>query len=1586
MNTNNYFYLGFNLDGDLKDGCSLDAHGNLQFMDAERELENLLQDALLPKEQFEKKVQALQQKHIPLGHTVSFDSDAHKLAALFNVKQIFFGLDEKSKFQLAQHLRTVSALFDSKVKKKTETADELSYLSQKQAQKLLWLQEKAELFINTQLELEALADKQLKEALEPLLSIDPGIAHWIILLHKGSHPQAVPHALNLLKLITSDKSSKAGHFFQKILRVLVESERKGTPVPDLLHLIEKMAASSSSPIGNVLEWFVFLSNKLKITELEKCFDFDQELFLQIVSVPFTEESSFAALLYRTYLSNTPFVDSHLKEILLLPVSISSKILEKASSGSEIERDRARILLGFTGIGPDAFLQLVRLINTVPEAWLNKALEAFSLKPDLALELLRRCKDPKSLTLKTMSSIAESPGASSVMDALKPTAEKSIWHDWEIKVKLEWAEKNLEKDNPELYKKYTAWSEKLFSKNKWPYRNTLYAALQFLMDKPDLADPFFMLTDQEGPLVPRAINLVSSMQVINLTEDWQINLMHTCMRRESNKNAHIAALFLVSDVEDKELCSDTFALWERHPDFMATIINRLDFNQFTHTQELISAFTLLYKKRHEVEEDMFQWTNLFGALHSSDKLDFLPFIKLYQSNPELGRTLLSLMHRHPNLLVQLTKTLSSEPIPPFYQELIKLNERYRASPKDRLFFIENLLRLVEKGADHAALQILSMANQGEFRLAHILLDSAVSGYLSTVSRLLPIQSSHEPLREILLARIEKQPIEMTDKLLQLYDRNHPFSRFICSEVVHGKKELSGNKNVLEFALSASTDALDRALRVFNERKTSPEDLFLKNVILLGNLSLFEKWNLISTPLKEKLMPIKSTTKEGQLLIEQLIDIYMILKKKKPPKHPSWVMGFSLRAAEWHDTKKGTELLGKVIFLISRDQPLPEQIMSQKSLETAFDSVFKKEVDDKIDKYQLGKKDSFNFASATDKQFALETKLSIEAAALLLPCQGCLNWAMSSLLQHPQSGVLKKTESFQGQLRDVLGELENNAPLRAALLAIKKPPEGSPMIPLIRLTCGLKDDEPVTDLLTQRTVLSAMMTRLRQRKVGSCFATGLAIDIQKNNIPRLFKDLTELIEKGNLTRNVEGMEVVIPFLPYKDPNVAKVIVEHPLLRAWEYTIANMDSRRKELGDFLVKAITSQKGSLFSLWNKTLRNNEELELSKELLEEIGRHIEAQFTYLFDPTVPLQLEKTERTVDDISGFGGWVLFDQAGQEDVNLWHRLDSPAKLSQRIISLLHELAQTSSGDKKELVHRLLRRCEKHDSLLRTILQSVTGDFHQRSLVSLEEKSKSIINKLWEPTGGGWSAALVPFYIETASTQWEEGCYMPSGEHLLPYFLELFETLPSGIFQNKNIGMGMPGHALSLIKHPSQLEYLKEGISFFTKNKDNIANTTVRLWFYSPQYLLRTIEQAIGKEASGHIYRIWEAMEEQKQVKGTLGEFLTHLPFLAEMATGTTSDTKKLIYEVEKSILNNYEKDLPILHLADGNWDRGAEGFWIFYTENVMNRHMGLYYSPVTGRLGLCSVNEDGTIPIAKKFIKGEWSAHLTNLQLYTKLDAY
>ncbi len=114
----------------------------------------------------------------------------------------------------------------------------------------------------------------------------------------------------------------------------------------------------------------------------------------------------------------------------------------------------------------------------------------------------------------------------------------------------------------------------------------------------------------------------------------------------------------------------------------------------------------------------------------------------------------------------------------------------------------------------------------------------------------------------------------------------------------------------------------------------------------------------------------------------------------------------------------------------------------------------------------------------------------------------------------------------QTARALKRLRQDPEAIALLENIAAPAKGSPAAKMVCATLGLEADTIVTDAQTRQAALSSLLAELRQKDVGSCFATQVAINIHDTDPKRYMQDISDMLSKGVITRTVNGQTITMP----------------------------------------------------------------------------------------------------------------------------------------------------------------------------------------------------------------------------------------------------------------------------------------------------------------------------------------------------------------------------------------------------------------------------------------------------------------------------
>lgn len=114
----------------------------------------------------------------------------------------------------------------------------------------------------------------------------------------------------------------------------------------------------------------------------------------------------------------------------------------------------------------------------------------------------------------------------------------------------------------------------------------------------------------------------------------------------------------------------------------------------------------------------------------------------------------------------------------------------------------------------------------------------------------------------------------------------------------------------------------------------------------------------------------------------------------------------------------------------------------------------------------------------------------------------------------------------QTARALTRLREDPEAIALLEGIEAPKKDSPAARMVCATLGLEAGSDVSAAQARQAALCSLMAELRQKDVGSCFATQVAINIHDTDPKRYLQDISDMLSKGVISRVVNGETVEIP----------------------------------------------------------------------------------------------------------------------------------------------------------------------------------------------------------------------------------------------------------------------------------------------------------------------------------------------------------------------------------------------------------------------------------------------------------------------------
>jgi hypothetical protein len=289
-----------------------------------------------------------------------------------------------------------------------------------------------------------------------------------------------------------------------------------------------------------------------------------------------------------------------------------------------------------------------------------------------------------------------------------------------------------------------------------------------------------------------------------------------------------------------------------------------------------------------------------------------------------------------------------------------------------------------------------------------------------------------------------------------------------------------------------------------------------------------------------------TIRNSILIEQLTDLYQLCQAKHPTSDASIkkILDFAIDLAKTAMAPSLTEsyshsndvmnytkhMLGRLIYLTNQNLSAVAKCIQTETPQNALIEI-QNEFSVAIQNlsYQLQNYYAIHYETQLQSpELAFHTKIPSFIAEALLTDTGTINLGIIDLLAE-KFLISDPPINHQVNLAYGLHLLQYSPQLRNEFEKIRRP--SSPNMPsndVIRAVLGLSPEIEITDLHAKQTILTALLSHIRQGEAGSCFATSLANEILSAHLAFCLKDLTQIIQESKLTRTIKGVCKDIPFI--------------------------------------------------------------------------------------------------------------------------------------------------------------------------------------------------------------------------------------------------------------------------------------------------------------------------------------------------------------------------------------------------------------------------------------------------------------------------
>lgn len=257
-------------------------------------------------------------------------------------------------------------------------------------------------------------------------------------------------------------------------------------------------------------------------------------------------------------------------------------------------------------------------------------------------------------------------------------------------------------------------------------------------------------------------------------------------------------------------------------------------------------------------------------------------------------------------------------------------------------------------------------------------------------------------------------------------------------------------------------------------------------------------------------------ESNEIKQQLLDLYEVSSERE--RDAAFPLIFEMQPK--YKTKSISLFISKIIYLIENKIPVE---WNKETIEKSFNAHLEQIKNGLLQTYSIHKNTKLQ-----SLELALARKKCKEVAQLLILSNGSLNFGLIPHLIETFIGN-EIPNSHSADLKRGLLDFYSYSLLRESFEAIKQPIQNLYLAEeLIKIDQNIPWKNSVMEKDVKKSIMTAMLSHLRQGKVGSCFATFLAIMIHRLSIKQTMTDLAGLVEEGYIRRTIKGKEHLFPLL--------------------------------------------------------------------------------------------------------------------------------------------------------------------------------------------------------------------------------------------------------------------------------------------------------------------------------------------------------------------------------------------------------------------------------------------------------------------------
>jgi hypothetical protein len=1017
------------------------------------------------------------------------------------------------------------------------------------------------------------------------------------------------------------------------------------------------------------------------------------------------------------------------------------------------------------------------------------------------------------------------------------------------------------------------------------------------------DQFSFYSDLKPDDAGTIVRLMSgNVDPASLKEDWQRKLLLRIARGNDFSPKKMNRFIHLLLNQPRDVCSMLAGLHDNSPGLFNALL-KVGANPSRCSPENFEWFIEFAEKNQYLTAEM---QRLFGYRLQVNETSRMPNLN----------QLIDAMRRYPGNLRQALIVFSRNP-QAFYEHisestrwdteiLTQFHEDYFSiNPTETKRLIDGCCRLAAMNEWEILGRVAKLIREKNYRQAQQLTNLVFIGKKDLALELIQLPESAEPYLRQIAMLCQGFSTEIEDYLA--LHSHQLFRQLVLTE------RIGFNRSFAQAFRKLSPEDQEAAYFMMQKVDLNPSERIYKELLLNGNGVLFSMLLHSETFKIEDFLHLDFKNSETQKYVEQvLIFAEVISRTELLPLSP--YLHFCLYAPKDISIHDALSTLSKLTCLVSMRQ-ISQMDLNLKSTKECI-RMINKTFSQFISNFFEPVRKLTRRAKDTSLNNRIETCLTDRLSELLVLKNHRLNLGLCEVFKNPVEGFPPTEDEslfhFDPYFKTMLNQLANDRDLQTVITTIRmRNLQDSHFKKFVKKCTGSKDQ--LTDRDLQKAVVAAMLSRLKQGKLGSCFCTHLSIQIQNSYPLMKAQDLKNIVENEVLKRPSGEYPLILPSYIFEKEQRS----ENGLLQVWDFSLGNMAGQEERMFKRIADPVHRLVVKALNKVNAQSIN----EFSRRVIERLKHEL----YYVYD-------------ADKVSKKGIFVL--HKGNVSIQT---VEEFLHIAQKIIG---DFAREESGAAAEVLEYLCHEvfapsnAQKWNQLL--AVEPTEGTTKTR----LVEKGfiKAITN-----FPGGYGASVLRNYFGIRNL-YEETFTAHSAKETLENLLDMHSSLP----QDAIVSYFTMGHVSSLLK---DVPTLKEA------NIDGMMRLGASLRMQPIGPYLKEMNQILK-----HCFEPTEVDDILEQLKekidlsrATIGEYFHALPQALEVVT--VKADHEAIYDHMDNVFMSKEflrTMLPIIHVVYTNWFQKIQ-----LEDNKVgfdDIHFGFGYRISRGDVGIYKVSNDESIVTA------------------------